>query len=227
MSETMSKVIGAALFAALITAGVSMSSDGEQITTRNASLGIPEFEGDGEIGGGLAAGEKAVAELGDAMEAARCKPDQVLLSTGDPETPWRCGPFISELATLEAERTLLPNSCSWLKTWHGGFSEMIEGWNLLPDWEQNRMLGNRALQDNMDRLGCVASFTIGTDYQSAIDWFEREYQTVGIALGSGEIQYGNSGLSIRLIPDETRSFVADATVHLDPNWLDRNYPMGG
>ena len=35
--------------------------------------------------------------------AAKCDEGHVLISTGDPVSPWRCGPVLSEMATVAIE----------------------------------------------------------------------------------------------------------------------------
>ena len=107
MSENLRKLIGVAVMAAIVVVGVVATSgdDSDSSRTRNAAFGLPK-------GAGL---DAQVQQPGDAeldltqaiRAAAKCDEGHVLISTGDPVSPWRCGPLLIELATVaeEARRT--------------------------------------------------------------------------------------------------------------------------
>ena len=108
MSENLRKLVGVAIMAALVVVGVAVSSGDDTDFTRNTAFGVPK------LGGGL---NDQVRQPGDAEElasraiaaAVKCETDRVLISTGDPIEPWRCGPLLIEL-------TPRPNNCSWIRT---------------------------------------------------------------------------------------------------------------
>jgi hypothetical protein len=103
VSENLRKLIGVAVMAAIVVVGVVATSgdDSDFDRTRNALFGLPK-------GAGL---DAQVQQPGDAeldltqaiRAAAKCDEGHVLISTGDPVSPWRCGPLLIELATAADE----------------------------------------------------------------------------------------------------------------------------
>lgn len=95
MSETMSKIVGLAVFVALIGVGIVASDDDGQFTRNTA---IPLFDADdGQLGlDGSDKGQKDLDKFAEVMEEMECDPDQILVSTGDSgEWHWRCGPSLN------------------------------------------------------------------------------------------------------------------------------------
>ncbi len=98
MSENLRKLIGVGVMAAIVVVGVVATSGEDSDFTRNAAFGLPK-------GAGLDAQVQqpgdAELDLTQAMKAAaKCDAGRVLISTGDPLEPWRCGPLLEELATV-------------------------------------------------------------------------------------------------------------------------------
>ncbi len=100
MSENVRKLIGVAVMVAIVVVGVVATNgdDSDSSRTRNAAFGLPK-------GAGLDAQVQqpgdAELDLTQAMKAAaKCDAGRVLISTGDPLEPWRCGPLLEELATV-------------------------------------------------------------------------------------------------------------------------------
>ena len=103
MSENLRKLIGVAVMAAIVVVGVVATNgdDSDFARTRNVAFGLPK-------GAGL---DAQVQQPGDAENdlviamaaAAKCDEGHVLISTGDPIEPWRCGPLLIELATVAEE----------------------------------------------------------------------------------------------------------------------------
>ena len=103
MSENLRKLIGVAVMAAIVVVGVVATSgdDSDFARTRNNAFGLPK-------GAGL---DAQIQQPGDAENdlviamaaAAKCDEGHVLISTGDPVSPWRCGPLLSEMATVGIE----------------------------------------------------------------------------------------------------------------------------
>lgn len=100
MSENLRKLIGVAVMVAIVVVGVVATNgdDSDSSRTRNAAFGLPK-------GAGLDAQVQqpgdAELDLTQAMKAAaKCDAGRVLISTGDPLEPWRCGPLLEELATV-------------------------------------------------------------------------------------------------------------------------------
>ena len=99
MSENLRKLIGVAVMAAIVVVGVVVTNgdDSDFARTRNNAFGLPK-------GAGL---DAQIQQPGDAENdlviamaaAAKCDEGHVLISTGDPVSPWRCGPLLSEIAT--------------------------------------------------------------------------------------------------------------------------------
>ena len=99
MSENLRKLIGVAVMAAIVVVGVVATNgdDSDFARTRNTAFGLPK-------GAGL---DAQIQQPGDAENdlviamaaAAKCDEGHVLISTGDPVSPWRCGPLLSEMAT--------------------------------------------------------------------------------------------------------------------------------
>ena len=100
MSENLRKLIGVAVMAAIVVVGVVVTNgdDSDSSRTRNVAFGLPK-------GAGL---DAQIQQPGDAENdlviamaaAAKCDEGHVLISTGDPLEPWRCGPLLEELATV-------------------------------------------------------------------------------------------------------------------------------
>ena len=119
MSENLRKLIGLAVMAAIVVVGVVATNgdDSDFARTRNNAFGLPK-------GAGL---DAQVQQPGDAenraslaIVAAQCKEGRVLISTGDPDDPWRCGPLLEEMATSKdlIEVSVLPRQwntkpCGW------------------------------------------------------------------------------------------------------------------
>ena len=100
MSENVRKLIGVAVMAVIVVVGVVTTSgdDSDFARTRNVAFGLPK-------GAGLDAQVQqpgdAELDLTQAMKAAaKCDAGRVLISTGDPLEPWRCGPLLEELARV-------------------------------------------------------------------------------------------------------------------------------
>ncbi len=103
VSENLRKLIGVAVMAAIVVVGVVATNgdDSDFARTRNNAFGLPK-------GAGL---DAQVQQPGDAeldltramKAAAKCDAGRVLISTGDPIEPWRCGPPLIELATVVDE----------------------------------------------------------------------------------------------------------------------------
>ena len=103
MSENLQKRVGIAVMAAIVVVGVVVTNDDDSDfdRTRNVAFGLPK-------GAGL---DAQVQQPGDAENelviamaaAAKCDEGHVLISTGDPVSPWRCGPLLSEMATVAIE----------------------------------------------------------------------------------------------------------------------------
>jgi len=89
--------------AAIVVVGVVATNgdDSDFARTRNNAFGLPKGAGlDAQV---QQAGD-AELDLTRAMKAAaKCDAGRVLISTGDPIEPWRCGPLLIELATVEDE----------------------------------------------------------------------------------------------------------------------------
>ena len=98
MSENLQKLIGVVAMAVLVVVGVAVSSGDDTDFTRNTAFGVPK-------GAGL---DDQVQQPGDAENelviamaaAAKCEEGRVLVSTGDPVSPWRCDVLISDLARV-------------------------------------------------------------------------------------------------------------------------------
>jgi hypothetical protein len=106
VSENVRKLVGVAVMAVLVVVGVVVSSGDDTDYTRNTAFEVPKFGGDLNDQGQQPG--DAELELTQAMKAAaKCEEGHVLISTGDPVSPWRCGPLLIELATVaeEARRT--------------------------------------------------------------------------------------------------------------------------
>tara|TARA_A100001037_G_C14897533_1_gene521275 strand:+ start:87 stop:731 length:645 start_codon:yes stop_codon:yes gene_type:complete len=99
VSENLRKLIGVAVMAAIVVIGVVATNgdDSDFARTRNNAFGLPK-------GAGL---DAQIQQPGDAENdlviamaaAAKCDEGHVLISTGDPVSPWRCGPLLSEITT--------------------------------------------------------------------------------------------------------------------------------
>ena len=112
MSENLRKLIGVGVMAAIVVVGVVATSGEDSDFTRNAAFGLPK-------GAGLDAQVQqpgdAELDLTQAMKAAaKCEEGHVLISTGDPVSPWRCGPLLNSLldriASVENGVTRLGNA---------------------------------------------------------------------------------------------------------------------
>ena len=107
MSENVRKLVGLVVMAALVVVGVAVSSGDDTDFTRNTAVGVPK------LGGDL---NDQVQQPGDPEElasramaaAAKCEEGRVLISTGDPVEPWRCGPLLAELAVRIDEDDRIP-----------------------------------------------------------------------------------------------------------------------
>ena len=100
MSENVRKLIGVAVMAAIVVVGVVATNgdDSDSSRTRNAAFGLPKGAG---LGAQVQQPGDAELDLTQAMKAAaKCDAGRVLISTGDPLEPWRCGPLLEELATV-------------------------------------------------------------------------------------------------------------------------------
>jgi hypothetical protein len=103
VSENLQKFVGIAVMAVIVVVGVvaTNNDDSDFARTRNNAFGLPK-------GAGL---DAQVQQPGDAENdlviamaaAAKCEEGHVLISTGDPVSPWRCGPLLSEMATVAIE----------------------------------------------------------------------------------------------------------------------------
>ncbi|MEC9089444.1 MAG: hypothetical protein VX734_08605 [Actinomycetota bacterium] len=101
MSENLRKLIGVAVMAAIVVVGVVATSgdDSDFDRTRNVAFGLPKGAG---LGAQVQQPGDAENELVIAMAAAaQCGEGYVLVSTGDPVSPWRCGIPLAEVATIE------------------------------------------------------------------------------------------------------------------------------
>jgi len=114
VSENLRKLIGVAVMAAIVVVGVVATNDDDSDfdRTRNVAFGLPK-------GAGLDAQVQqpgdAELDLTQAMKAAaKCEEGHVLISTGDPVSPWRCGPLLNSLldriASVENGVTRLGNA---------------------------------------------------------------------------------------------------------------------
>ena len=100
MSENLRKLIGVAVMAAIVVVGVVATSGDDTDFTRNAAFGLPTK---------LKSLNNQIQQPGDAENdlaramaaAAQCGEGYVLVSTGDPVSPWRCGIPLAEVATIE------------------------------------------------------------------------------------------------------------------------------
>ena len=100
MSENLRKLIGVAVMAAIVVVGVVATSgdDSDFDRTRNVAFGLPKGAG---LNAQIQQPGDAENDLVIAMAAAtKCDEGHVLISTGDPLEPWRCGPLLEELATV-------------------------------------------------------------------------------------------------------------------------------
>lgn len=218
MSENLRKLVGVAIMAALVVVGVAVSSGDDTDFTRNTAFGVPK------LGGGL---NDQVRQPGDAEElasraiaaAVKCETDRVLISTGDPIEPWRCGPLLIEL-------TPRPNNCPWIRTWHHSFIEMASDFPRWPEWQRERMFAERSQQDRLIRSSCIASSLAGMKLELAVQWL-RSGTNVGIAIDDGPDQFNGFSVGFRLFTDPTGTVVIRAQTTFDGDWLDRNYPIGG
>ncbi|HIF65321.1 MAG TPA: hypothetical protein EYQ34_01760 [Acidimicrobiia bacterium] len=114
MSENLQKLVGVVVMAVLVVVGVVVSSGDDTDFTRNTAFGVPK------LGGGL---DDEIQQPGDAENdlalamaaAAKCGEGYVLVSTGDPVSPWRCGPLLAEMPTMQdvREASLLPEQGSY------------------------------------------------------------------------------------------------------------------
>ena len=118
MSENLRKLIGVAVMAAIVVVGVVVTSGDDSDFTRNAAFGVPKLGSDLDDQVRQPGDAENLASL--AIVAAQCKEGRVLISTGDPDDPWRCGPLLEEMATSKdlIEVSVLPrqwntNPCSW------------------------------------------------------------------------------------------------------------------
>ena len=117
MSENLRKLIGVAVMAAIVVVGVVVTSgdDSDSSRTRNVAFGLPK-------GAGL---DAQIQQPGDAENdlviamaaAAKCDEGHVLISTGDPVSPWRCGPLLSEMATVGIEDRVSQIEASLQQAW--------------------------------------------------------------------------------------------------------------
>ena len=97
MSENLQKLIGVVVMAVLVVVGVAVSSGDDTDYTRNTAFEVPKLGGD--LNDQDQQPGDAELELTRAMKAAaKCDAGRVLISTGDPVEPWRCGPLLAELA---------------------------------------------------------------------------------------------------------------------------------
>ena len=104
MSENLHKLVGVVVMAVLVVVGVVVSSGDDTDFTRNTAFGVPK------LGGDL---NDQVQQPGDAENdfvlamaaAAKCGEGHVLISTGDPVSPWRCGPLLAAMPTMERSRS--------------------------------------------------------------------------------------------------------------------------
>ena len=218
MSENVRKLVGVVAMAALVVVGVAVSSGDDTDFTRNTAFGVPK------LGGGL---DDQVQQPGDAEElasraiaaAVKCEADRVLISTGDRIEPWRCGPLLIEL-------TPRPNGCGWLRTWHHGFGEMVSDFEFWPEWQQERMIADRAQQDQRYKYSCIASSLAGMNLELAVQWLTDDLYA-GVAIDDGPARFNGKPVGFRLITDPTGTVVIRAQTTFDGDWLDRNHPMGG
>ena len=100
MSENLRKLIGVAVMAAIVVVGVVATNgdDSDFVRTRNVAFGLPKGAG---LGAQIQQPGDAENDLVIAMAAAaKCEEGRVLVSTGDPVSPWRCDVLISDLARV-------------------------------------------------------------------------------------------------------------------------------
>ena len=98
MSENLQKLVGVVVMAVLVVVGVAVSSGDDTDFTRNTAFGLPKG---GDLDGQIQDPGEAENDLSRAMKAAaKCDAGRVLISTGDPIEPWRCGPLLEEFATV-------------------------------------------------------------------------------------------------------------------------------
>ncbi len=99
MSENLRKLIGLAVMTAIVVVGVVATSGDDSDFTRNTAFGVPKLGSD--LDDQVRQPGDAELDLTQAMKAAaKCDAGRVLISTGDPLEPWRCGPLLEELATV-------------------------------------------------------------------------------------------------------------------------------
>ena len=107
MSENLQKLIGVVVMAVLVVVGVAVSSGDDTDFTRNTAFGLPKGDG---LDDQVQQPGHAENQASLAIVAAQCKEGRVLISTGDPDEPWRCGPLLEEMATSKdlIEVSVLP-----------------------------------------------------------------------------------------------------------------------
>ena len=180
MSENLRKLIGVAVMAAIVVVGVVVTSgdDSDSSRTRNVAFGLPK-------GAGL---DAQVQQPGDAENdlviamaaAAKCEEGHVLISTGDPVSPWRCGPLLSEMATvgIEDARPLAKTGglgnrpCQWasaLGFWAGIVDEHSQ---MSQETREDRLLERARHWGEKTRVLCFRDHASGVSVEVVRDWLE-------------------------------------------------------
>ncbi len=193
MSENLQKLIGVVVMAVLVVVGVVVSSGDDTDFTRNTAFGVPK------LGGGL---DDQVQQPGDAENdlvlamaaAAKCGEGHVLISTGDPVSPWRCGPLISDVAMAVVEearpKPVLPRSsgrpCGWaadLGYWLAKADE--DAWIQRSNRDDERVLDHRELGWSLyAAVECLRDHATGATPEQVVVWLE-DYGFRNIPLNEG------------------------------------------
>jgi len=175
--------------AALVVVGVAVSSGDDTDFTRNTAVGVPK------LGGDL---NDQVQQPGDPEElasramaaAAKCEEGRVLISTGDPVEPWRCGPLLAELAVRidEDDRIPIPENPSTfppcintfntatVSEWQRGGNPaqgLLEGQSDYGSWgerSEHSLLNQAAVQLTLD---CVDSWASGRSVGEVNEGLDR------------------------------------------------------
>ena len=174
MSENLRKLIGVAVMAAIVVVGVVVTNgdDSDSSRTRNVAFGLPK-------GAGL---DAQIQQPGDAENdlviamaaAAKCDEGHVLISTGDPVSPWRCGPLLAAMPTMEDVRaaSLLPegNTRSFFRPCQSVFvshnSTFLSG-------EQNWNVNVARYENTGAMLRCIDDWANGRTLEAVENLFRR------------------------------------------------------
>ena len=224
MSENLRKLIGVAVMAAIVVVGVVATSgdDSDSSRTRNAAFGLPK-------GAGL---DAQVQQQGDAeldltqaiKAAAKCDAGRVLISTGDPLEPWRCGPLLEELATVFDEdrrprpiaRTSgamsTPNDdqgITDLAPCKGVYSAKLD--LLLRHSDSADWVALASSYGVAARAFCIADLAAGATLRDAVSAFEESGFT-NSDWEAGLLSNSNQGVRVALRTDQRTGLISEVEV---------------